>query len=186
MISPAGGPFGPPRSAPRRLVPRPVRGRLCAATSTAAAGRRTPPYDPRAVSIGHAGRGAPGAAAPGGDRRDRHPRRVADRQPRVDRRRSSTVTGTWSSTWRSRSSSATGRRCVWLWFASRRWGTGDVLADLGVRFRWVDLGWGPLIWIVHGRRRWASRSGSCVRLDVPYRGNLDVDSVDPLAPSARR
>jgi len=35
----------------------------------------------------------------------------------------------------------------WCWYASRRWGTGRLLADFGVRVRWVDLGWGPLIWI---------------------------------------
>jgi membrane protease YdiL (CAAX protease family) len=34
--------------------------------------------------------------------------------------------------------------CVW---ASRRWGTGDLERDVGFRFRWVDLGWGPLAWI---------------------------------------
>lgn len=31
--------------------------------------------------------------------------------------------------------------------AARRWGTGDVMGDLGVRTRWVDLGWGVLVWI---------------------------------------
>ncbi len=35
----------------------------------------------------------------------------------------------------------------WCWYASRRWGTGHPLSDLGVRFRWSDAGWGPLIWI---------------------------------------
>ena len=34
--------------------------------------------------------------------------------------------------------------CVW---ASRRWGTGRLAADLGFRFRWGDTGWGPLTWI---------------------------------------
>ncbi len=35
----------------------------------------------------------------------------------------------------------------WCWFATGRWGTGDRWADLGVRARWSDLGWGPLIWL---------------------------------------
>ena len=29
----------------------------------------------------------------------------------------------------------------------RRWGTGRFAADTGARIRWVDLGWGPLVWI---------------------------------------
>ena len=66
------------------------------------------------------------------------------------------------------------RRCVWMWYASRRWGTGRVFADLGVRFRWVDLGWGPLIWIST-----VAAMGIAVGLmrvlDVPYRSNLDVE-----------
>jgi len=32
--------------------------------------------------------------------------------------------------------------------SAKSWGTGDVLGDLGMRSRWADLGWGPLIWIV--------------------------------------
>ena len=35
----------------------------------------------------------------------------------------------------------------WCWYATGRWGTGHRRADLGVRFRWSDLGWGPLIWL---------------------------------------
>ncbi|MEO6126692.1 MAG: CPBP family glutamic-type intramembrane protease [Ilumatobacteraceae bacterium] len=31
--------------------------------------------------------------------------------------------------------------------ASRRWGTGSLRADLGVSFRRVDLGWGPVTWV---------------------------------------
>ena len=32
--------------------------------------------------------------------------------------------------------------------ASRRWGSGRIAADLGLRFRWSDLGWGPLTWLL--------------------------------------
>jgi hypothetical protein len=35
----------------------------------------------------------------------------------------------------------------WCWYATDRWGTGDRRADLGWRFRWSDLGWGPLVWL---------------------------------------
>lgn len=31
--------------------------------------------------------------------------------------------------------------------AARRWGTGDMVGDLGLRTRWVDLGWGAVVWI---------------------------------------
>jgi membrane protease YdiL (CAAX protease family) len=68
-----------------------------------------------------------------------------------------------------------GPSVMWLWYASERWGTGRPFADLGVRFRWVDLAWGPLIWI-------CTIVGMGVTLgvlrvfDVPYRGNLDVDN----------
>lgn len=40
-----------------------------------------------------------------------------------------------------------GPSVVWCWYVSRRWGTGRLGADIGLRFRWSDLGWGPLIWI---------------------------------------
>lgn len=32
--------------------------------------------------------------------------------------------------------------------ASRRWGTGRLRTDLGLRFRWSDLVWGPLTWLL--------------------------------------
>lgn len=38
--------------------------------------------------------------------------------------------------------------CVlWCVFAARRWGTGRFAEDTGLRARWSDLGWGPLVWI---------------------------------------
>ena len=36
---------------------------------------------------------------------------------------------------------------LWCWYASRRWGSGRFLADVGLRARWVDAGWGPLTWL---------------------------------------
>lgn len=35
----------------------------------------------------------------------------------------------------------------WCWFASRRWGTGDLGTDIGLTPRFTDLGWGPVIWL---------------------------------------
>jgi uncharacterized protein len=74
-----------------------------------------------------------------------------------------------------------GPSVVWLWFASRRWGTGDVAADLGIRFRWHDLGWGPLIWLCM-----AVNTGIAVALirvfDIPYRSNLDIDGQTIFSP----
>jgi membrane protease YdiL (CAAX protease family) len=35
----------------------------------------------------------------------------------------------------------------WCLYASDRWGSGDRRTDLGLRFRWSDLGWGPLVWV---------------------------------------
>lgn len=40
-----------------------------------------------------------------------------------------------------------GPSVLWCWYVSRRWGTGRLSTDIGLRFRWSDLGWGPLIWI---------------------------------------
>ena len=54
-----------------------------------------------------------------------------------------------------------------------------MFADLGVRFRWVDLGWGPLIW-VSTVAAMGIAVGLMRVLDVPYRGNLDVDNGSPF------
>ena len=35
----------------------------------------------------------------------------------------------------------------WCWFASRRWGTGDLGSDIGLTPRLADLAWGPVIWL---------------------------------------
>lgn len=40
-----------------------------------------------------------------------------------------------------------GPSVLWCLYVSRRWGTGRLSTDIGLRFRWTDLGWGPLIWI---------------------------------------
>jgi len=62
----------------------------------------------------------------------------------------------------------------WLGFVSHRWGSGHPLSDLGVRVRWSDLGWGPLVWLCTllsmGVTLAAVRA-----IGIPYRGNLDLD-----------
>jgi membrane protease YdiL (CAAX protease family) len=40
-----------------------------------------------------------------------------------------------------------GPMVAYCWWASRRWGTGSLADDVGARVRWVDLAWGPLVWI---------------------------------------
>ena len=66
-----------------------------------------------------------------------------------------------------------GPSIAWCVFASRRYGTGHPLRDFGVRVRWVDLGWGPIIWLST-----TLGVGIVVQLirvlGVPYRSNLDA------------
>lgn len=69
-----------------------------------------------------------------------------------------------------------GPSVLWMWFISRRWGTGRMRADLGVRFRWQDLGWGPLIWF--GTHVAVAIAVLTMRaLEVPYRGNLEAQAA---------
>jgi len=35
----------------------------------------------------------------------------------------------------------------WARYASSRWGTGRLFADVGLRPAWSDLGWGPVAWL---------------------------------------
>ena len=35
----------------------------------------------------------------------------------------------------------------WCWYAAGRWGSGSRRDDLGLRLRWSDLGWGPVVWL---------------------------------------
>lgn len=40
-----------------------------------------------------------------------------------------------------------GPSVAWCLHVSRRHGRGRLADDIGLRFRWSDLGWGPLIWL---------------------------------------
>jgi membrane protease YdiL (CAAX protease family) len=60
----------------------------------------------------------------------------------------------------------------WCRFASRRWGTDDLGADIGLRPRWSDLGWGPVVWL--GALGAQIAAGSVVvALDLPISNNTD-------------
>ncbi len=42
---------------------------------------------------------------------------------------------------------AYGPSLLWCGVVSRRWGTGRTASDLGLRPRWSDLAWGPVVWL---------------------------------------
>ncbi len=68
----------------------------------------------------------------------------------------------------------------WCWFASRRWGTGELGADIGLRARVADIGWGPLVWLAAIAAQIAVGI-VVVALDLPLVGNtegLDEISAD--------
>lgn len=67
---------------------------------------------------------------------------------------------------------------VWFcWFASRRWGTGDLGHDIGFAPRLADLAWGPLIWLgAIGAQ--VAVGAFVVALGVPITGNTDgIDEI---------
>jgi len=60
----------------------------------------------------------------------------------------------------------------WCWWASRRWGTGDVRRDLGAVARWSDLAWGPLVWLVAIVGQLVI-GAIVVAFDIPIAGNTE-------------
>ncbi len=40
-----------------------------------------------------------------------------------------------------------GPSLAWTVYSSKRWGTGRIFRDVGLRPQWSDLGWGPLVWL---------------------------------------
>ena len=68
----------------------------------------------------------------------------------------------------------------WCLYAAGRWGSGDRRTDLGLRFRWSDLGWGPLVWLSAFVAQ-AVVAILVTLLDVPFTsntegiGDLDLD-----------
>ena len=66
----------------------------------------------------------------------------------------------------------------WCRYVSRRWGTGRWRDDLGFRFRWSDLGWGPLVWFAAVATQVAV-AAIVLAADVPTSSNTDgVGEVD--------
>ena len=66
--------------------------------------------------------------------------------------------------------------------ASRRWGTGRLSRDLGLRFRWSDLGWGPLAWLLAFAA--AIAVGITLQPFPELQGsNTDILTDDPSAPT---
>lgn len=71
-----------------------------------------------------------------------------------------------------------GPSVAWWLYASRRWGTGDVFADAGVRFRWVDVGWGPLVWVTALGCQVAA-AVVVLAFDIPFVSNTEgVNEID--------
>jgi membrane protease YdiL (CAAX protease family) len=66
----------------------------------------------------------------------------------------------------------------WCRLASRRWGTGSLSTDIGLRFRWSDAGWGPLVWI-GGVATQVACAAVVLAFDVPTSSNTDgIGEVD--------
>ncbi len=61
----------------------------------------------------------------------------------------------------------------WCVYASRRWGTGDLRADLGLSARLADLGWGPVVWLSALGAQLAI-AAVVLGLDIPVSNNTDA------------
>lgn len=60
----------------------------------------------------------------------------------------------------------------WCRFASDRWGTGDLGQDIGLRPRWSDIGWGPVVWLCALGAQLAV-AAIVVGFDIPIENNTD-------------
>jgi membrane protease YdiL (CAAX protease family) len=66
----------------------------------------------------------------------------------------------------------------WCRATSRRWGTVSIATDIGLRFRWSDAGWGPLVWM-GGVATQLACAAIVIGLDVPISNNTDgIGEVD--------
>ncbi len=72
---------------------------------------------------------------------------------------------------------------LWWWrYASSRWGTGSALDDAGVRPRWADIGWGPVVWVAALGVQGILNS-VVIGLDLPFSSN--TEQVGELATDRR-
>lgn len=70
-----------------------------------------------------------------------------------------------------------GPSVMWAWYVMRRWGGGSPGA-VGWKFRWIDLGWGPLTWLAAIASQLAMY-GLVVLFDIPISSNVeDVSDSD--------
>jgi membrane protease YdiL (CAAX protease family) len=60
----------------------------------------------------------------------------------------------------------------WARYATARWGSGDRRTDLGLRLRWSDAGWGPVVWLAALGGQIAMVAVVTV-LHIPLTGNVD-------------
>ena len=68
--------------------------------------------------------------------------------------------------------SAYGPSVVSSAWISRRWGSGEFRKDFGVRFRWVDLGWGPVTFLAAVGAEIAV-AATIIALNVPIASNTE-------------
>lgn len=60
----------------------------------------------------------------------------------------------------------------WVGYASRRWGSGSWIDDVGGRPRWSDLGWGPVTWLTAIGCQLAV-AALVLGFDIPLSNNTD-------------
>lgn len=65
-----------------------------------------------------------------------------------------------------------GPSLMWCRYVSNRWGTGRLLDDVGLRPRWSDLAWGPLVWLGAVLTQ-VAMAAVVVALDVPISNNTE-------------
>ena len=148
----------PPRGTPAGWYPDPSARQPWFGTTTGGAGR-SPPADRRPAGPGthsaadHRQWPAPSRCSPPrspGGPPIRRANIVASNWPIVAYVAIAITAGYGPSVW-------------WCWYATGRWGAGDRRDDLGLRFRWSDLGWGPVAWLRRsaGDRRGPRRDLCC-------------------------
>jgi uncharacterized protein len=69
-----------------------------------------------------------------------------------------------------------GPSVAWAWYVMRRWGGGS-LSAVGWKFRWIDLGWGPLTWLAAVASQLVMY-GLIVLFRIPIASNVE-DVSDP-------
>lgn len=71
-----------------------------------------------------------------------------------------------------------GPSLVWCVYASRRWGSGHLGDDIGLRFRWSDIGWGPLVWLCAVVCQ-VMVAVVVLAVDIPTTSNIEgIDEID--------